>query len=83
MLGSVAVYQNNSLALLRFSRVLVRGGGNDARDRHWWAVDLAHHESSQNGLVELAVGPAGEEAVELDEKREVWVGALLDLPTSC
>ena len=70
--------QNDRLSLVCLSGVLVRGGRNQAGKRHWWAVDFAHHQSAQDGLVELGVGAAGEESVELDEEGEVGVGRLLD-----
>merc|ERR1719221_680183 len=48
------------------------------------AVDLAHEEPPKDDLVELGVGPAGEEPVELDEQPQVdvlglWLGPP-DLP---
>lgn len=49
--------ENNSLALMLFRRVLVRGGSDYPGDRHWRAVDLGHVQAAGDGLVELAVGP--------------------------
>lgn len=62
-----------------FCGVLVGRGRNDAGEGHWWAVDLAHHQSAEDGLVELGVGSAGQESVELDEKSDIWVVGLWGL----
>lgn len=56
--------------------MLVGGGGNNARNGHGWAVDLAHHEPAQNDGIELGVGSAGEESVQLDQESNVRVLAL-------
>ena len=71
--------QDNGLALVCFARVLVCGGRNDAGKGHGRAVDLAHHQAAQDDLVELGVGPAGEESVELDQEGQIRVLRLLDL----
>lgn len=71
--------KDDGLALVGLGRVWVGGGANNAGNGHWWAVDLGHHQSAQHDLVEVGVGAAGEESVELDEERNVWVVALCDL----
>ena len=65
--------QDNSLSLVSLRGVLVGGSGNQAGKRHRWAVDLAHHQSAEDGLIELGVGSAGEESIELDKKGDIWV----------
>jgi len=64
---------DNGLALDLLGSVLAGGGSNNAGDGHRRAVDLAHHQAAEDDLVELGVGTAAQESVELDEKSRVWV----------
>jgi len=43
----------------------------DAGDRHGWPVHAAHIKTFQDDLVELGVGSAGQETVELDQEAQV------------
>lgn len=74
--------QDDGLALVLLGGVLVGGGRNNAGDGHWWAVDLAHHQPPQDSLVESGVGTAGQEPVQLDQKGQVDIVRLLDLPVA-
>lgn len=71
--------KDDGLALVGLGRVCVGGGADDARNGHWWAVDLGHHQPAQHDLIEVGVSAAGEESVELDKEGDVWVVALCDL----
>jgi len=55
---------------------LVAGQVCDARDGDRWPVGLGHEQTAQDDLVEVGLGAAGKEAVELDEQQEVRVLAL-------
>jgi len=48
----------------------------DASDGHGWSVHAAHIKTFQDDLVELGVGSAGQETVELDQQAQVDVLAL-------
>lgn len=50
--------QDDGLALVSLAGVLVGSGGNDLGERHGRAVDLAHHQATEDSGVELAVGTA-------------------------
>ena len=50
--------QDDGLALVSLSGVLVGSSGNDLGERHGRAVDLAHHQATEDSGVELAVGTA-------------------------
>jgi len=43
----------------------------DASDGHGWSVHAAHIKTFQDDLVELGVGSAGQETVELDQEAQV------------
>jgi len=62
---------HNSLSLLSVGNV-----GDNARDGHWRAVDSGHEQSAKNNFVEVGLGAAGEEAVELHQHLQVDVVAL-------
>ena len=49
---------DDRLALVRLARVLVRGDGDDARDRHGGAVHARHEEAAEDDFVEVRVGTA-------------------------
>lgn len=74
--------QDNGLALVLLGGVLVGSGRNNLGDAHWWAVDVAHHQSPQDDRVELGVGTAGEETVELDQESQVDIFRLGGLPVA-
>ncbi|KAH0194800.1 ribosomal protein L18e, partial [Aureobasidium melanogenum] len=47
--------QDDGLALVSLAGVLVGSSGNDLGERHGRAVDLAHHQATEDSGVELAV----------------------------
>lgn len=49
---------DDGLALGLLGGVLVGSSSDDARNAHGRAVDLAHHQTTEDGLVELGVGTA-------------------------
>jgi len=53
----------------------------DAGDRHGWPVHAAHIQTLQDDLVELGVGSAGQEPVELDQQAQVDILAFGLRPT--
>merc|ERR1712072_1656661 len=67
---------DDSLVAICLRIVLWRSIGNDAREGHWWSVDLRHLQSAQNDLIEWAVRAAREERIELDQQLDVRVIAL-------
>lgn len=63
---------NNNLTLV----ILGLDGAGDARDGDGGSVDLGEEQRSQHNLVELGVGTAGEESVELDQQLQVDIVGL-------
>lgn len=53
----------------------------DAGDRHGWPVHAAHIQTLQDDLVELGVGSASQEPVELDQQAQVDILAFGLRPT--
>lgn len=70
---------DNGLALVLGSSVLVGDGCDDLGEGDRRTVDLAHHQSAENSLVEVGIGPSGQKLVELYEEGEVRVVGLLHL----
>jgi len=65
---------NNDSNLVSISSLLhVTSQAGDGVRR---AVDLAHEQPSENDLVELGLGPSGQEPVQLDQQPQVDVLAL-------
>ena len=50
--------------------------GSQSSKRKWRAVDLAHKQTLEDDLVELAASSASQESVQLDQKQEVGILAL-------
>jgi len=61
---------NNDLLLLALELA------SDAGDRDRGAVDARHEQAAEDDLVEVRVGTAGQEAVQLDQELQVDVVAL-------
>lgn len=72
-------YDDDGLVLVLLGCVLVRSGCDNFGKGKWRSVDLAHHQSSQDDLVEVGIRSSSEESVEFDEQGEVWIRRLLCL----
>jgi len=72
---------DDGLALVSLSGVLVGSGCDDLGQADGRAVDLGHHEASQNRLVEGGLGTTGKELVQAHQQLDVRVGGLRDLCT--
>lgn len=70
---------DDGLALVRLGRLLVGSSCDDAGQADGRAVDLGHHEASQNRLVEGGIGTASQELVQANQQLDVGVGRLRDL----
>ena len=64
------------LALKQVLVVAVGGHRDNLGDREWCAVHARHPQAAEDGVVELRVGTAGQEAVQLVQQLHVWVVAL-------
>jgi len=75
---------DDGLALVCFGGPLAGRSRNDAGQADGRAVDLGHHEASQDRLVEGGIGPAGQELVQTHQQLHVGVGGLgyLAVPVS-
>lgn len=69
-------HDSTDLALISLGGVGVGGGSNDLREGNGRAVDAAHSQTANHGLVEFAVGTTGKECVKLVKQCEVGVVAL-------
>lgn len=67
---------NNDNGLSLGLGLFVANKSVDAGEGDWWAVDLGHEETSEDDLVEVGVGSASQESVELDQEGKVRVVAL-------
>lgn len=66
-------YNCTNLALVCLARVLVRSHGSDLGEGDGRLVDPGHAEATEDGLVELRIGTAGEEAVQAVQETQVGV----------
>jgi hypothetical protein len=70
---------DDGLALVVLRVGLVGGGSDDLGEGDGRAVDLGHHKTAEDNLVEGSVGTAGKELVQTNQQLNVGVGRLRDL----
>jgi len=70
---------DNGLALVVLRVGLVGGGSDDLGEGDRGAVDLGHHKTAEDNLVEGRIGAAGKELVQTNQQLNVGVGRLRDL----
>jgi hypothetical protein len=70
---------DNGLASVGLGGVLVGSGRDDLGEGDRGTVDLRHHQTAEDDLVEGSVGATGKELVKANQQLNVGVGRLRDL----